>query len=106
MKEIWNETQYKTKGIEEHKETYLIGWWWALFLFMSIYSRLLVKLEIDYSDYDSYTRGEYIMMGLDVTMILAAIITINLIRQTSELETSLRLSLEKEEEPESEFLFD
>lgn len=92
MREIWNETQKKIKElIPDHLIIYssLIGWWWAAYIITNVVSRISFKAALKSDTVIDMMTSSQVYMLSDSLDIIAAIITLLVIKQVAKEETIL-----------------
>ena len=96
MMDIWRGTQNALKErLGEPQSAAIVGWWWALYLIISIYGNISGRIGLNAEeDIDSLLTSTKVAFIGEILSIPAIIITIILIQRTSNFEKELMLHSE------------
>lgn len=97
MKEIWIKTQQSIPNLLNTKSSQIIGIWWVTWLVSSIIANIGNRF-ISQSSIEDYITSVKVQIVSDVLEVVALVLIITIVKQTSRMETALQLSLVNEEE--------
>jgi Domain of unknown function (DUF4328) len=89
MREVWTDTQELNKSKVEKKSSTLVGVWWAVYLCSNIFSSITSRMMANEQEISGLIRATYADMYASAFEIIAAGITMLMIKQTAAFEESL-----------------
>lgn len=89
MREVWTDTQELNKSKAEMQGTILVGVWWTVYLFSNIFSSVTARIMANESEISGLISATYADLYASAFEIIAAGVTMYMIRQASSFEESL-----------------
>lgn len=103
MKEIWDKTQDATSNLLNRKGSAIVGWWWAMWLVSNVTANIasFMGKGAD-SSIDAMVDASWMSVAGDAFQIVALILVVAMIKQTSVFEKNLADSLANDDEENTE----
>ncbi len=104
MVEIWEKTQFAVPQFIANRSSQMVGIWWAAYITSNIVANIAYRIGngVD-SSINDLISSSWIQIGSNVLRIIAAIITVIMVSQASEMEEALyhNINAEHTEDKES-----